>query len=49
MTKFDVAIESKGAKLTFDIRINDQYLIKKTVTELVEFCRALHVWAKGKN
>ena len=48
-TKFEVAPLGRSSQLTFLIKVNNSQVFEKTVTELIQFCSDMNVWADGKN
>ena len=47
--KFDIATHGRASQLTFQIKINNDYVFEKTVGELLAFCTEMNTWAEGKN
>jgi len=48
-TKFEIAPMGRSSQLTFLIKINNDQVFEKTITELIGFCQELNIWAEGKN
>ena len=48
-TKFEVAPLGRTSQLTFLIKVNNEHIFEKTLSELIGFCSEMNNWAEGKN
>lgn len=48
-TKFEIAPIGRASQLSFLIKVNSGHIFEKSLSELIQFCAEMNMWAEGKN
>ena len=47
--KFEIAPIGRASQLSFLIKINNEHIFEKSLSELIQFCAEMNMWSEGKN